>query len=319
MTTITAAAVQADPGFLDLPHAVDRTLHFIREAASAGAGIVAFPETWLPGYPYWIWRGDVGYQRGFVLDYSRNSLVLGDENHRRIANAAALAGVAVVVGYSERAGGSLYIGQAIIDGAGETVLARRKLKPTHVERTLFGNGDGSGLYARDLGFARVGALSCWEHIQPLSKYAMYSEREDIHVAGWPHLGDLDGDGALSHGACIDVSRMYALEGRSFVLSATQLLGADTERVLRGDPAAETRTTGGATRIFDPFGASIGTTLAHDEEGLVLAELDLDLVALARHEIDVVGHYSRPDALRLILDREPQPPVVTSTALELSNV
>ena len=119
----------------------------------------------------------------------------------------------VVMGHSEKQGGSLYIGQWIIDADGETVAQRRKLKPTHVERTVFGEGDGSDLAVYDTSLGRVGALCCWEHLQPLSKYAMYAQNEQVHIAAWPSFSLYRG-GAYALGPEVNnaASRIYAVEG-----------------------------------------------------------------------------------------------------------
>ena len=129
--------------------------------------------------------------KGFVSRYFDNSLAYGSAAAEKIRQAAKRNNIAVVLGLSERDGGSLYIAQWIIGPDGETVAQRRKLKPTHVERSVFGEGDGSDLAVHELEIGRVGALCCWEHLQPLSKYAMYSQNEQVHVAAWPSFSLYD--------------------------------------------------------------------------------------------------------------------------------
>lgn len=133
--------------------------------------MIAFPETWLPGYPWWIWLDSPAWGMQFVQRYFENSLALGSEQLDRLCDAAARNSIHVVMVYSEKKYGSLYIAQCLIDAEGKIIASRRKLKPTHVERTVFGEGDGSDLkwYATEHG--RIGALCCWKHLQPLSKYA----------------------------------------------------------------------------------------------------------------------------------------------------
>ncbi|GAB7533665.1 hypothetical protein PS3A_60810 [Pseudomonas sp. 3A(2025)] len=148
-TPLKVACVQAAPVFLDLDATVDKTIALIKQAAAEGAGLIAFPETWIPGYPWFLWLDAPAWNMPLVYRYHQNSLVLDSPQARRISEAAREAGIYVVLGHSERSKGSLYIGQWIIDDKGETVGVRRKLKATHVERTLFGESDGSSLRTFD--------------------------------------------------------------------------------------------------------------------------------------------------------------------------
>jgi nitrilase len=174
-----AAAVQAAPVFLDLDASIDKAIALIAQAAKEGAQLIAFPETWLPGYPFFIWLDSPAWGMQFIQRYHDNSLVYGSAQADRIAQAAKDHHIMVVMGHSEKHNGSLYIAQWIIGADGETIAMRRKLKPTHVERTVFGEGDGSDLGVFDTPLGRVGALCCWEHVQPLSKYAMYAQNEQV--------------------------------------------------------------------------------------------------------------------------------------------
>ncbi|MGD8714912.1 MAG: carbon-nitrogen hydrolase family protein, partial [Desulfobacterales bacterium] len=177
--------MQAAPVFLDRDGTIEKGVSYIKDAAKAGANLIAFPEVWIPGYPWWIWLGAPTWGMQFVPRYHENSLSLNSPQVELITEAAKENDIHVVMGYSEKAGGSLFMGQMIIDRAGNIVATRRKLKPTHAERTVFGEGDGSHLAVHELDIGRLGALNCWEHLQPLTKYAMYSMNEEIHVASWP--------------------------------------------------------------------------------------------------------------------------------------
>ena len=137
-----AAVVQAEPVWLDVDATIDKAIGLIGQASAGGADLVAFPETWVPGYPWWIWLGAPAWGMQFVQRYFENSVVIGEEPLARVQAAAAEHGIHVSLGISERDGGSLYMGQVLIDDAGEIVHARRKLKPTHVERSVFGEGAG---------------------------------------------------------------------------------------------------------------------------------------------------------------------------------
>lgn len=168
---VRAAAVQAEPRWLDLDAGIEHMIGYIADAASRGAQLVAFPETFLPGYPWWIWLDSPAAGMAFVPRYAENSMTRDGTHMRRLAAAAGEHGIHVVLGFSERAGGSLYMAQALLSDTGQVVSVRRKLKPTHVERSVFGEGDGSDIQVHDTALGRVGALNCWEHFQPLTKYA----------------------------------------------------------------------------------------------------------------------------------------------------
>ncbi len=275
--------------------------------------MVVFPETWLPGYPNHVWLGPVAWQMQFVGRYFENSVEARSDEDRTIAEAAKRNSIQVSMGLSERDGGSLYIAQWHYDESGKAISRRRKLKPTHVERTVFGEGDGSDLAVIETSIGRVGQLSCWEHLQPLSKYAMYSQNEQIHCAAWPNLALYRG-GAYALGDVVNnaASMIYAVEGGCYVIAACAFVSKAQQDILcEGDPQKEALCPvgGGFTRIFAPDGQSIGTDLAEDKEGLVVAEIDLGMIAFAKAAADPAGHYARRDVTRLLLNRTRQRPVV----------
>jgi nitrilase len=308
-----AAAVQAAPVFLDLDAGIDKAIGLIEAAAAHGAKLIAFPETWLPGYPWFIWLDSPAWGMQFIQRYHDNSLVYGSPQAERLSKAAKDNAIMVVMGLSERAGGSLYMGQWIIDAAGHTVAARRKLKPTHVERTIYGEGDGSDLTVYDTDLGRVGALCCWEHLQPLSKYAMYAQNEQVHIAAWPSFSLYRG-GAYALGAEVNnaASRIYAVEGQCFVLAPCATVSAEMIKTLCGDDPTKRQLLlegGGFTGIYAPDGQLISEVLPEGQEGIVYADLDLGMISLAKAAADPAGHYSRPDVTRLLLDKTPGDRVV----------
>jgi aliphatic nitrilase len=218
-TKYKVAVVQAAPEFLDLEKGIVKAIKLIDEAADAGASLIAFPEVWLPGYPWWIWLDSPAWGMQFVRRYFENALVIGSEQFERICAQPLARKIHVVLGFAERDGGTLYLAQAIIDDAGKVISTRRKLKPTHVERSVYGEGDGSDLAVHDSALGRIGALCCAEHVQPLSKYAMYSQHEQIHVAAWPSFSVYKGAAfQLSAAANNGASQLYAVEGGCFVLA-----------------------------------------------------------------------------------------------------
>ena len=312
MTTIKVAAVQAAPAFLDLPGSVAKAIALIDEAGRQGVELVAFPETWIPGYPFWMWLDSPAWGMRFVARYHHNSMEAGGAEDQAIAEAARRNGVMVAMGVSERDGGSLYMGQWLYGADGRVLARRRKLKPTHVERTLFGEGDGSDLLVTETPLGRVGALCCWEHLQPLTKYAMYAQQEQIHIAAWPSFSLYEGAAyALGPELNTAASQLYAAEGQCFVLAACAVVSPAMVERLCDTPAKREllKPGGGHARIFGPDGAPLGNILPADAEGLVMADISLDAIAYAKSAADPVGHYSRPDVLRLMFNAKPNPRVV----------
>ncbi|MGW2740994.1 carbon-nitrogen hydrolase family protein [Streptomyces sp. NPDC001450] len=311
-TTYRVAAVQAEPVWLDADATVEKTIGLIEEAAAQDVALIAFPETWIPGYPTFLWLGAVAGQMPYVARYHANSMTVDGKHLTAIRQAARRTGVTVALGYSEKDHGSLYIAQTLIGPDGAVVLHRRKLKPTHVERTLFGEGDGSHLKVVDTPLGRLGALNCWEHLQPLSKYAMYAQHEQVHIAGWPAFGIYKGIAyALSAEANMAATQTYALEGGCFVLAATQVISETGIDVFASTDEQRALITAGAgsSRIFGPDGAPLGKPLDEHAEGLVIADVDLSLIDLAKNAADPAGHYAKADATRLLFDNRPKPAVV----------
>lgn len=310
MEAIKAACIQAAPIFLDLQATLVKTEVLVKEAASNGAKLVAFPETWLPGYPWWIWLGAPIEGVGFTARYHANSIALGSPEMARLQQIAADSAVTLVTGFSERDGGSLYMSQAVIGPQGDLLLARRKLKPTHVERAVFGEGDGSGLTVVDAPFGRLGALNCWEHIQPLVKMALYAQGEEVHVASWPSfLLYRDVIYAFGPEASNSVSTVYALEGGCFVLASTALVSQQMIDMLCDRPGKAKllspitgKPGGGFSMIYGPDGHPLCSPLPEDVEGILYADLDPTKIVLSKSAADPVGHYSRPDTVRLVVDK-----------------
>jgi nitrilase len=303
-----AAAVQAAPVFLDLDASIDKAIGLIAEAAAQKAQLIAFPETWLPGYPWFIWLDSPAWGMQFIQRYHDNSLVYGSPQAERLVQAARDHQITVVMGHSEKSGGSLYMGQWIIGPDGSTIAQRRKLKPTHVERTVFGEGDGSDLSVYDTALGRMGALCCWEHLQPLSKYAMYAQNEQVHIAAWPSFSLYRG-GAYALGAEVNnaASRVYAVEGSCFVLAPCATVSPEMVQMLCGDDPVKRQLLlegGGFTAIYAPDGQQISQALPEGQEGLVYADIDLGMISLAKAAADPAGHYARPDVTRLLLDKTP---------------
>lgn len=183
---VKVAVTQAEPAWIDLPAAVEKTCKLMREASSNGAQLIAFPECWIPGYPCWIWTRLIDFDLN--VRYIKNSMPLNSPEMAAIQACAKESNIAVSLGFAENDNNSLFIAQVLIGQDGEIKMHRRKMKPTHMERTIFGDASGHCLKSvADLPFARVGSLACWEHIQPLLKYNTIAQKEEIHVAAWPSV------------------------------------------------------------------------------------------------------------------------------------
>ena len=305
------AGVQAAPVFLDAQATVDKGITFIKEAASNGADLIAFPETWIPGFPWWIWLGSPLWGMRFVQRYHANSLPVNSPEVSRLFEAARDNNINVVMGYSEKDWGTLYMAQLIIARDGRLVASRRKLKPTHVERTVFGEGDGSHLAVYEMDCGRVGALCCWEHLQPLTKYAMFSMNEQIHIASWPSFSLYPNMAyALSPELNTAASQMYAAEGQCFVIASVAIVSEEMIEILCDTPDKRELLLpgGGFTMIFGPDGRPLAEPLPEKAEGILYADIDLGTISIAKSAADPVGHYSRPDVTRLLLNPTPCPRV-----------
>ena len=305
-----AAVVQAAPEFMNLDAGVDKAIDLIKTAADNGASFVAFPECWLPGYPWWAWLSPTAMNVRYFQTYHENSLVVDSPQFQRLAAAASEHGIYLSMGASERDYGSLYISQFLFDDQGKLVKARRKLKPTHMERTIFGEGDGSDLEVSDTALGRIGQLACWEHLQPLSKYAMYSMHEQLHVAAWPSFSLYPQAYTLGSTLCNALSQVYAAEGQCFVLAPCGIVSdAMIKQMVETPEQAELLLPGGGfAQIYGPDGAPLCEPLPEQEEGLLFADIDFGAISIAKSFADPVGHYSRPDVTRLLLNREARDPV-----------
>ncbi|MGP1253224.1 MAG: carbon-nitrogen hydrolase family protein [Kiloniellales bacterium] len=291
------AAVQAAPVFLDPKASTEKLLGLLREAASNGADLVAFPEVFLSGYPIWLRAPAVSSNDELLrvgqIEYLKSAITVDGPEIGAIAEEARSLGVFVYVGIVERSGsrGSVYASLVAIDPDKGVVGVHRKLKPTFHERLLWADGDGHGLQVHDWKGARVGGLNCYENWQPLARQALYDQGEQIHVATWP--GDLD--------VTQDITRFIALEGRLYVVSVSGLLRASD--IPERFPLRKHVTAGrdvindGGSMIAAPDGTVIAGPVT-GEEITLYADISLDDVIGAHLKLDPAGHYSRRDVLSL---------------------
>lgn len=298
--TVTVAAVQSTPAFLDRDATVARLVASINEAAASGADLIVFPEAIVPGYPDWVWRTPAWTDGDWYRRLWDEAVDIPGPVTEVLGAAASGAGAWLVVGVNERTrSGTLYNSLLYLAPDGGVAGVHRKLMPTGGERTVWGCGDGSTLTVVDMGFARVGGLTCWENLMPLARASMYAQGIDILVA--PTWDNSD--------AWPCTLRHIAREGRVFVVGTnTCLHGRDIPRSLPGAgelyPADDDDwLSRGNTMIVAPDGAVIAGPLT-GRPGTLTASLDLGDLIAARRAFDPVGHYARPDVFTLLVHQPP---------------
>lgn len=299
------AVIQAAPMAFDMVATLERFSHLLADATAQGAELAVFPEAFIGGYPKGL---DFGMRLGMRTDAGRDdfrryydgAIDVPGPDFDKLSALVGGARINVVVGVIERDGGTLYC-TALIFAADGTLLGKhRKLMPTGLERGIWGQGDGSTLPVVDTDVGRVGAVICWENRMPLLRTAMYAKGVEIYCA--PTVDDRDN--------WIPTVRHIAQEGRCFVLSACQFARRsdypENYECIQGNDPEGVLIRGGSC-IVGPFGDLLAGPI-YDEESILVADIDLSDIARGKYDLDVVGHYARPDIFRLHVNEAPQPPV-----------
>ncbi|MEP3844410.1 MAG: Nit6803 family nitrilase [Paracoccaceae bacterium] len=297
---VRAAAVQIAPDLTSRAETLSKVKDAMSDAAAQGAQIVVFPETFVPWYPYFSFVLPPMLQGAEHLRLYEEAVTVPSPETDEIAALSRDLGIVTVLGVNERDNGSLYNTQVVFDTDGQMALKRRKITPTYHERMIWGQGDGSGLKVVETAVGRVGALACWEHYNPLARYALMTQHEEIHVAQFP--GSLVGP---IFGEQIEVSmRHHALESGCFVINATGWLTEDQITSISDDPKLQKGLRDGCmTCIITPEGRHVVPPLT-EGEGILIGDLDMKLITKRKRMMDSVGHYARPELLHLIHDTSP---------------
>ncbi|MGH9022428.1 MAG: carbon-nitrogen hydrolase family protein [Acidimicrobiia bacterium] len=302
--TVTAAAVQATPVFLDRDKTVAKACELVAKAAAEGARLIVFPEAFIPTYPDWVWRTTPWADGPWYDRFLANTVEVPSPATETLCEAARAADAWVAVGINELDPSSTTVYNSLLYLApdGSVAGCHRKLMPTGGEKLVWGTGDGSGLGVFDTDFGRLGGLICWENYMPLARAALYAQGIDVYLA--PTWDNSD--------TWVPTLRHIAKEGRVFVIGTNSCLrGSDVPADLpkRADlyGGEEDWLSRGNTAIVGPEGDLLAGPLV-EEEGILYAELDVARARASRRQFDPVGHYSRPDVFHLEVDTRPRLPV-----------
>ena len=303
-----AATVQTSPVFLNIEKTVDKAISFIQEASSNGAQLIAFPEVFIAGYPYWNWimtpiQGSKWYEQLY-----KNSVTISDPAIIRILKAAQDNNIHIVIGINERGEsyGEIYNTNLIIDNKGQLVGKHRKLVPTWAEKLTWTSGDGSSLKVYKTEIGPIGTLACGENTNTLARFTLLAQGELIHIANYISLPVAPPDYNMAEAIKIRAAA-HSFEGKLFTIVSCATISKEIMEALKPDvPNVEellTRKNSAFSGFVGPNGAVIGEPLI-DDEGLIYADIDLEKCIQPKQMHDILGHYNRFDIFDLRVNTAP---------------
>lgn len=309
---LKVAAVQAGPVYMNMDESVKKACKLIAEAADKGAKLIAFPEAFLPGYPYWVWLDDPITTMEFTQMLFSSALECPGLELSKISQAAKENDIYVCISASEREGGSIYMTQFVFDDRGNLLGKHRKLKPMQSEKMVWGEGDASTMQVYNTPYGKMGSLASCEHMSPMNAMIMRAQREEIHIASYPALPK-EPVTYQTYNANMSSANFYAVANACYVLFCTQVVNEDVLNLLCGDHPEylEKIVTcrngglgGGNSCILNPDGEIISNSIPEDQEGIVTADIDLSAIGVADFFGDTIGHYCNP-AVYLEVDTTPK--------------
>jgi len=311
------AAIQAAPVYFDRDASTEKACRLIREAGQKGATIAAFGETWLHGYPFFIHNSTLRDPLPWkaAAEYLANAVEIPSPTTDKLCEAARSASIDVVIGVVERdpqTQGTAYCTILFISNEGHILGRHRKLKPTHKERAVWGEGDGNSLTVYPRPYGRISGLNCWEHNMVLPGYVLMSQGTQIHIATWPGAereAPPPAPISLSTRQLL-LSRAFASQGACYVILVGGILSADVVPEAYKNWAWD---MGGNSCIIDPRGAVIAGPA--EGETILTADGTMEHVFAAKSACDVAGHYSRPDIFQLQVNKAPFQRVVETSSAE----
>lgn len=313
--TVRVAAVQYAPDLESTAGTLDRVLGAIDQAARQGAQMIVFPEAFIPYYPYFSAVLPAAAMASELNRYYDNAVQVPGPVTDQLADAARRHRMVVAVGVTERDHGSVYNTQLVFDVDGRLILKHRKISPAPHERVVWDEGDGTSIEVVDSNVGRLGALTCWEHYNPLARFSLMAQHEEIHIS--TYIGSLFGP-LFSKQTEIQLQN-HALESGCFVVNATAWLTDEQRARITGSEQMQAVLQGGCmTAIIGPDGQHVVPPLT-DGEGLLIADLDFSAITSAKRNRDSVGHYSRPDLFSLAVHSRETPHLRSSGSAGLSGL
>jgi predicted amidohydrolase len=330
-SSVKVAVVQTSPVYLEREKCIDRACLKIAEAAAQGAELVAFTEAWVSGYPYWDegWGSTLQDWMPTRIQFYDSALIIPSEDTDVLCQAAAKANAHVVIGCNEldsrRGVHTIYNTLLFIDRSGRILGRHRKTVPTFVERAIWGPGDGSDLISYETDIGRIGGLICGEHLMPLIRARMIEQGEDFHISVFPgafslHTGpkleepDLEGKFFWGH----TMTRAHAMEAGAFVLSACgHMTSSDLPANFPLRERVNLDYAHGGSQIVAPLGIPLVPPTSGDT--IIYADCQADMIKVWKAIIDTVGHYARPDIVRLQYLKSAEASLAESAAYTLDKI